>query len=46
MRTWTAVLLLTLLFMLPLLTTGCEDEGPRAFVLGECRLGDPDCRLQ
>jgi hypothetical protein len=42
------VLLLALLIIPPLLLSGCggDDDGSESFVLGACRLGDQDCRLQ
>ena len=39
------IMLLGSLIILPLLLTSCSD-GPEAFALGECRLGDADCRLE
>ena len=42
------ILLLGLLLIPPLLLTGCggDDDGSESFVIGACRLGDQDCRLQ
>jgi hypothetical protein len=39
------ILLLGSLVVLPVLLAGCGN-GSDAFRLGDCRLGDVDCRLQ
>ena len=43
------VFLLSVLSLCTTLLLGCDDDGGngmQAFVLGECRLDDADCRLQ
>lgn len=39
------IFLLGFLLLLPLVFAGCGDDA-ETFQLGDCRLGDVDCRLQ